>query len=96
MAVLFVCQAVADQSHLLDPVRVEVEVFVKAKVGHGPLGSAASFALATDFDESYFALLAVLRAFFQEAQGFHAACEAAADDDKVVVCTGSHVDYFEE
>ena len=64
VAVLFVCQAIADQSHLLNPVRVEVEVFVQAEIGHGPFGSAASFALAADFDQGYFALFAVLRAFF--------------------------------
>lgn len=90
VAVLFVCQAIADQSHLLDPVRVEVEVFVQAEIGHGPFGSATPFTLATDFDEGYFALLAVLLAFFQEAQCCHAASKTAADDNEVIVCTRSH------
>jgi hypothetical protein len=85
VAVLLVCQAIADQSHLLDPVCVEVEIFVEAEIGHGPFGSAASFALAADFDEGYFALFAVLRAFFQEAQCCHAASKTAADDNEVVV-----------
>jgi len=60
VAVFFVGQAIADQSHLLDPVCVEVEIFVKAEIGHGPFGSAASFSLAADFDEGYFTLFAIL------------------------------------
>jgi hypothetical protein len=90
VAVLFVCQTIADQSHLLDPVCVEVEVFVQTKIGHGPFGSAASFSFAADFDEGYLSLFAVLRAFFQEAQCCHAASETAANDNEIVVCTGSH------
>lgn len=50
MAVLFVCQTITNQSHLLNPVRVEIEVFVQAEIGHGPFRSAASFSLAADFD----------------------------------------------
>ena len=92
VAVLLVGQAFADQSHLLDPVFVEVQILVQAEVGHSPLGSAASFTFPANFDEGYFALLAILGTFFEEAQRGHAASETAADDDKIIVCGGSHVD----
>jgi hypothetical protein len=58
---------------------------------HRPLASARPLSFFADFHERHFAWLVVFGTFLQEAQRSHTAREAAANDDKIIVRTRSHV-----